>query len=67
MTLKHNLYIYIFVQDREQRKRYIELGKYCEECNAESLSDSEDESNKKSDENIVLKENVEPTPAVIKF
>lgn len=41
---------------REQRKRYIELGKYCEDCNAETLSDSEDESNKKDEENIVLKE-----------
>ena len=49
---------------REQRKRYIELGKYCEECNADTLSDSEeDESNKKTDENIVLKEKAEPTPA----
>jgi hypothetical protein len=28
---------------REQRKRYIELGKYCEECNADEPSDNEDE------------------------
>ena len=31
---------------REQRKRYIELGKYCEECNAEN-SESDDEENNK--------------------
>jgi hypothetical protein len=32
---------------REQRKRYIELGKYCEECNAEDTdSDEEDDKNK---------------------
>jgi hypothetical protein len=32
---------------REQRKRYIELGKYCEECNAEgSSSDEEEDKNK---------------------
>jgi hypothetical protein len=30
---------------REQRKRYIELGKYCEECNVED-TDSEDEDDK---------------------
>lgn len=45
---------------REQRKRYIELGKYCEECNAEDPSD--DESDKKSSSNVVVKENVEPSP-----
>jgi hypothetical protein len=32
---------------REQRKRYIELGKYCEECNADdSDSDEEEDKNK---------------------
>jgi hypothetical protein len=32
---------------REQRKRYIELGKYCEECNAgDTDSDEEDDKNK---------------------
>lgn len=31
---------------REQRKRYIELGKYCEECNAEDSSDDEEDTNK---------------------
>ena len=40
---------------REQRKRYIELGKYCEECNADDPSDAEDD-------NIVIKEKIEPTP-----
>jgi hypothetical protein len=30
---------------REQRKRYIELGKYCEECNADELSDDEENKN----------------------
>jgi hypothetical protein len=35
---------------REQRKRYIELGKYCEECNGDEPSDDEDE------DAIVLKE-----------
>jgi len=49
---------------REQRKRYIELGKYCEECNAEEPSDDEDEDGKDKDEvNIVIKEKAEPTPA----
>lgn len=31
---------------REQRKRYIELGKYCEECNAGHDTDSDEEENK---------------------
>jgi hypothetical protein len=35
---------------REQRKRYIELGKYCEECNGDEPSDEEDE------DAIVIKE-----------
>jgi len=38
---------------REQRKRYIELGKYCEECNAENSSDDEE------DKNTVVKSEVE--------
>ena len=42
---------------REQRKRYIELGKYCEECNGEQSSDDED--NKKEADNIVIKEKVD--------
>jgi hypothetical protein len=42
---------------REQRKRYIELGKYCEECNGDESSDEEES------ENVVIKENVEPEPA----
>ena len=42
---------------REQRKRYIELGKYCEECNNDEPSDDED--NKKEPDNIVIKEKVD--------
>ena len=41
---------------REQRKRYIELGKYCEECNGEEVSDDEE---KKEPDNIVIQEKVE--------
>ena len=48
---------------REQRKRYIELGKYCEEYNAEEPSDNED--NEKEPENIVLQEKVEPDPVPV--
>jgi len=48
---------------REQRKRYIDLGKYCEECNAEDLTDSDEEKEKK-EENIVIKEKAEPTPVL---
>jgi hypothetical protein len=44
---------------REQRKRYIELGKYCEEYNGEESSDDED----KKDDNIVIKEKIEPETA----
>lgn len=48
---------------REQRKRYIELGKYCEECNAEEPSDNEEEKPEgKEPDNIIIKEKVEPTP-----
>ena len=42
---------------REQRKRYIELGKYCEECNADDQSEDDD--------NIVIKENVGPISVCI--
>ena len=44
---------------REQRKRYIELGKYCEECNGEEVSDDEE---KKQPDNIVIQEKIEVTP-----
>jgi len=47
---------------REQRKRYIELGKYCEECNGTDLSDSSDNENeniKNKEENIIIQEKVE--------
>jgi hypothetical protein len=30
---------------REQRKRYIELGKYCEDCNTKETEKAEDEDN----------------------
>lgn len=49
---------------REQRKRYIELGKYCEECNADEPSD--DESDKKDEaaaENAVIYERPPQVPA----
>ena len=39
-----------------ERKRYIELGKYCEECNADEPSDDEEE---KTETNIVIKEKVD--------
>lgn len=47
---------------REQRKRYIELGKYCEECNGDELSDDEE---KKEPDNIVMEEKVETIPVEI--
>ena len=31
---------------REQRNRYIELGKYCQDCNAETPDDDDDDNNK---------------------
>jgi hypothetical protein len=43
---------------REQRKRYIELGKYCEEYNGNESSDDED----KKDDNIVIKKKIELEP-----
>jgi len=46
---------------REQRKRYIELGKYCEECNGDELTDSDEEKEKEKETvNIVIKEKAEP-------
>jgi hypothetical protein len=52
---------------REQRKRYIELGKYCEECNGDELTDSDEEKEKEKEKeketvNIVIKEKAEPKP-----
>jgi len=47
---------------REQRKRYIELGKYCEECNGNEASDDEE---KKEPDNIVIQEKIELTPAAL--
>jgi len=48
---------------REQRNRYIELGKYCEECNGNDLSDSSDDESDNKNNNIVIKENIIITPA----
>lgn len=53
---------------REQRNRYIELGKYCEECNGSDLTDSSDnecEAKKEAlpaDVNIIIKENMKIPP-----
>jgi len=48
---------------REQRKRYIELGKYCEECNVEEPSDNEEENTEeKEPDNIVIKEKIDSIP-----
>lgn len=47
---------------REQRKRYIDLGKYCEECNGNEASDDEE---KKEPDNIVIQEKIELTPAAL--
>jgi hypothetical protein len=35
---------------REQRKRYIELGKYCEECMVNDKSNGDDSNGEDSDE-----------------
>jgi hypothetical protein len=43
---------------REQRKRYIELGKYCEECNADEQSDNEE----KESDNLKKVDIVSETP-----
>lgn len=47
--------------EREQRKRYIDLGKYCEQCNLDEVSDDEE---KKEPDNIVIQEKIEVTPVV---
>jgi hypothetical protein len=57
----------------EQRKRYIELGKYCEECNEGEPSDGEEEEDKKESpvvkepepENVVLETKPDPKPEPI--
>lgn len=46
---------------REQRKRYIELGKYCEECNAEESSDDEEDKNKVIKTDVEIKKENETT------
>jgi hypothetical protein len=40
---------------REQKNRYIELGKYCEECNDGDVDDEDDDD--ENGKNIVMKEN----------
>ena len=44
---------------REQRKRYIELGKYCEECNGDEISDEENEAQSQG------KEKAEPAIVIV--
>jgi hypothetical protein len=41
LNLTNNLIRKCKTLGREQRRRYIELGKYCEECNAEESSDDD--------------------------
>jgi hypothetical protein len=55
LNLTNNLISKCKTLGREQRKRYIELGKYCEECNADSLSDSSDDES--TEKNIDQKNN----------
>lgn len=55
---------------REQRKKYIELGKYCEDCNSKTLSDDETETEKEKEKekntnnNIVFNVKVETIPSI---
>jgi hypothetical protein len=42
---------------REQRKRYIDLGKYCEDCNER---DTKQEEESKEDENVIIEEEKQP-------
>lgn len=57
--------------NKEQRKRYIELGKYCEECNAESNETeneelkTENDAKQNSEENIINDDD-EPEIKVLK-
>jgi len=55
LNLTNNLIRKCKTLGREQRKRYIDLGKYCEECNAEEKSDDEAET-KHEPENSVISE-----------
>ena len=45
---------------REQRNRYIELGKYCEECNDTDLIDFSDDESLDKKENVVISSTKEP-------
>jgi hypothetical protein len=55
LNLTNNLIRKCKTLGREQRKRYIDLGKYCEECNAQEQSDDETET-KPEPENLVITE-----------
>ena len=56
LNLTNNLIRKCKTLGREQRRIYIELGKYCEECNAEESSD--DEFTEKDKEENIQQENV---------
>lgn len=61
LNLTNNLIRKCKTLGREQRKRYIELGKYCEECNAEEANDDVKEEKDLKEETSVkeLKEETE--------
>jgi hypothetical protein len=51
---------------REQRNRYIELGKYCQDCNTETLDDDDNDKNVVISSNSeVKKEPEKPTTSVV--
>lgn len=50
---------------REQRNRYIELGKYCQDCNSETLDDEDDKNVVISSNSEVKKEPEKPVTHVV--
>jgi len=50
---------------REQRNRYIELGKYCEECNDDNEDESNDEDSNKKQINIIIEEKKLEKPSIV--
>jgi hypothetical protein len=50
---------------REQRNRYIELGKYCQDCNAETPDDDDDKNEVISSNSEVKKEQEKPAAPVV--
>ncbi len=50
---------------REQRFRYIELGKFCEECNENEMADSSDDESA-ANVKIVIEKKKEPEPEPVK-